>query len=172
MGCYVQSSNSKNFKGISCLQSCLQAQWSKVRSRPHPPPQSSRSCRSRIGFLSEARRTKLYISWEQLSTLMRQELGLRTYQDSTNSIDFRGPQKCSRESVWGHGWDDRFCEQASSHLPVVPWQWSSLFMGWSHLKTLEEYQYVFGTRYCTLGQFVEKVLHQIIDGISGQLPGS
>ena len=49
---HVQSSNSKNDKGISCLQSCLQAQRSNVRSRPHPPPQSSRSWRSRIGFLS------------------------------------------------------------------------------------------------------------------------
>ena len=39
------------------------------------------------------------------------------------------PEKCNHESVWGHGWDGKFFEQASSHRPIVPWQRWSRGMG-------------------------------------------
>lgn len=49
--CHVSSSYSKKVSGRSCLQGCRIAHLLSVRSSPHPPPHSKRSCSCKIGVL-------------------------------------------------------------------------------------------------------------------------
>ena len=49
-----KSRYSKNFIGIGLLHGCLQTHACSVLSRPHPPPHSNRSCKSRSSFLGES----------------------------------------------------------------------------------------------------------------------
>lgn len=52
----IEARCSKKVVGIGHLHGCLETHVCRVRSKPHPPPHSKRSCNSKISFLSNTKK--------------------------------------------------------------------------------------------------------------------